>query len=271
MTEEYLTYGHRLEPHIADTAQPLLGRARRRPHRPLRGGAGDAARPRPRHLSLRHLLEPGRRRRLRRRRRRARRHRRGLGRRQGLRHPGRRRARSRPSSTTRSASRMVRARRTSSARPPAAPRRCGWIDLVALRYAVRLNTMDALVITKLDVLAGHRSAAGRVRYRHPEGAVFEEFPYHQSIIHSAEPEYEELPGLRGRHRRLPRARPTCPRGARLSRGDLRPRRRADQLVGVGPGRDQVVWMGRRPELKAASSRTPMRRERKDRREGSERA
>ena len=55
MTEEYLTYGHRLEQHIADTARAGVGRARRRQHRALRGRAGRAARHRPRHLSVRHL------------------------------------------------------------------------------------------------------------------------------------------------------------------------------------------------------------------------
>ena len=77
------------------------------------------------------------------------------------------------------------------------PRRCGWLDLVALRYAVRLNTMTALAVTKLDVLSGIDPLRVCVRYRHPDGAVFDEFPYHQSIIHSVEPEYEELPGFEG--------------------------------------------------------------------------
>ena len=77
------------------------------------------------------------------------------------------------------------------------PRRCGWIDLVALRYAVRLNTMTALALTKLDVLAGVDPLRVAVRYRHPEGAVFEDFPYHQSILHTATAEYEELPGFDG--------------------------------------------------------------------------
>ena len=72
--------------------EALLGRARQRQDGDLRGRPGDPARPRPRHLSLRHLLQPDRRRRLRRRRGRPDRHRRGLGHRQGLRDPGRRRA-----------------------------------------------------------------------------------------------------------------------------------------------------------------------------------
>src|SRR5690606_9081675 len=67
-------------------------------------------------------------------------------------------------------------------------RRTGWLDLVALRYAVRLNRLSALVITKLDVLAGLDPIRVAVRYRGSEGAIFEEFPYHQSILHAAEAE-----------------------------------------------------------------------------------
>ena len=76
-------------------------------------------------------------------------------------------------------------------------RRCGWLDLVALRYATRLNRLSALAITKLDVLSGLDPLRVAVRYRGVEGAVFEEFPYHQSILHTASPEYEELPGWEG--------------------------------------------------------------------------
>jgi adenylosuccinate synthase len=130
-------------------------------------------------------------------------------------------------------------------------RRCGWMDLVALRYAVRLNRMTALAVTKLDVLSGIDPLKLCVRYRHPDGAVFDEFPYHQSIIHSAEPEYLELPGFE------------ADIGGARSVAELPPEARdyldaiADHarcpiaLVGVGPARDQVVWMGGEPKLKAA--------------------
>src|SRR5215211_5712657 len=134
------------------------------------------------------------------------------------------------------------------------PRRCGWLDVVALRYAVRLNGMTALAITKLDVLSGIDPLRVCVRYRHPEGAVFDEFPYHQSIIHTAEPEYEELPGFEGdigecrREQDLPaEARDYL---AAISQHMGIPIR----LVGVGPGRDQVIWMGQEaePRLRAAA-------------------
>src|SRR5919198_3372544 len=74
-------------------------------------------------------------------------------------------------------------------------RRCGWLDVVALRYAARLNRLSALAITKLDVLAGLDPIRVAVRYRSREGAVLDEFPYHQTILHGATPEYEDLPGF----------------------------------------------------------------------------
>jgi adenylosuccinate synthase len=121
-------------------------------------------------------------------------------------------------------------------------RRCGWMDLVALRYAVRLNRLDALAITKLDVLSGIGPLRLAVRYRSKEGADLDTFPYHQSILHSATPEYEELPGF------------DLDLGSCRTSDDL-PREARDyldfvaafvgvpiRLVGVGPDREQVVWL-----------------------------
>ncbi|HXD56402.1 MAG TPA: adenylosuccinate synthase, partial [Thermoleophilaceae bacterium] len=74
------------------------------------------------------------------------------------------------------------------------PRRCGWLDLVALKYAVRLNGLTGLAITKLDVLTGIDPLCVATEYIGPEGASFSEFPYHQSILHKATGTYTELPG-----------------------------------------------------------------------------
>ncbi len=73
-------------------------------------------------------------------------------------------------------------------------RRCGWLDLVGLRYAVRLNGLTELVLTKLDVLSEFDSIPVCVAYTLPDGTVTEEFPAHQSDFHHAEPVWEELPG-----------------------------------------------------------------------------
>jgi adenylosuccinate synthase len=113
--------------------------------------------------------------------------------------------------------------------------------------------MSALAITKLDVLAGIDPLRVAVRYRHPEGAVFDEFPYHQSILHTAAAEYEELPGFEDEIGECRREQ-DLPREARdylafVSEYVGVPVR----LVGVGPGRDQVVWTGEQagPRLRAA--------------------
>jgi adenylosuccinate synthase len=121
-------------------------------------------------------------------------------------------------------------------------RRCGWMDLVALRYAVRLNRMDSLAITKLDVLSGLGPLRVAVRYRSKEGAVLDSFPYHQSILHSATPEYEELPGFDEEIGDC-RDEKDLPQAARDYLAYI-----ADfvgvpiRLAGVGPDREQTIRM-----------------------------
>ena len=73
-------------------------------------------------------------------------------------------------------------------------RRCGWLDLVALRYAVRVNGIDQLALTKLDVLSHFAELPVCVAYRTPDGRETREFPAHQSDFHAARPVYELLPG-----------------------------------------------------------------------------
>lgn len=71
------------------------------------------------------------------------------------------------------------------------PRRCGWIDLVALKYAIMLNGVTQLVMTKADVLDSFNSVFAAVAYR-KGSEVIEDFPY--SIDEDIEPVYKELPG-----------------------------------------------------------------------------
>jgi adenylosuccinate synthase len=75
-------------------------------------------------------------------------------------------------------------------------RRCGWLDLVALRYAVRLNGITSLALTKLDVLSDFAEVPVCTAYRLPSGEEIDEFPGHQSDFHHARPVYETLPGWR---------------------------------------------------------------------------
>jgi adenylosuccinate synthase len=73
-------------------------------------------------------------------------------------------------------------------------RRCGWLDLVGLRYAVRVNGITSLALTKLDVLSAFAEVPVCVRYRLRDGLETEEFPAHQSDFHNCEPVYETLDG-----------------------------------------------------------------------------
>ena len=73
-------------------------------------------------------------------------------------------------------------------------RRCGWLDLVALRFAVRVNGITALALTKLDILSAFAELPVCTHYRLPDGTVTEDFPAHQSDFHHALPVYETLPG-----------------------------------------------------------------------------
>ena len=121
------------------------------------------------------------------------------------------------------------------------PRRIGWIDLVALRYAARINSLTALVLTKLDVLSGMERIPVCTGYRSQEGAELDHFPYHQSVLHHATPTLVELPGwaqdIGGARQEedLPEsARAYLDFVARFVGVPI-------ALVGVGPGRDQVIW------------------------------
>jgi adenylosuccinate synthase len=73
------------------------------------------------------------------------------------------------------------------------PRRCGWYDAVAVRYAVRVNGLDALALTKLDVLDGLPEIQVCTSYR-CKGASLTEMPSDVAQLSACEPVYETLPG-----------------------------------------------------------------------------
>ena len=73
-------------------------------------------------------------------------------------------------------------------------RRCGWLDLVALRYAARVNGFTSLALTKLDVLSAFAEVPVCTHYRLPGGTETPHFPAHQSDFHHAEPVYRVLEG-----------------------------------------------------------------------------
>ena len=72
-------------------------------------------------------------------------------------------------------------------------RRCGWLDLISLKYSVRINSLTELFITKLDVLSGLEELKLCVGYKN-ENEVTTDYPYDQNILNTAEPVYEILDG-----------------------------------------------------------------------------
>ena len=72
-------------------------------------------------------------------------------------------------------------------------RRCGWLDLISLKYSVRVNTLTELFITKLDVLSGLDEIKLCVGYMNGD-EVIADYPYQQSILYNAQPVYETFEG-----------------------------------------------------------------------------
>ena len=73
------------------------------------------------------------------------------------------------------------------------PRRCGWFDAVVGRYAVRINGLDTVALTKLDVLDQCETIKVCTGYRY-RGEILTDFPEDETVVGEAEPAYEELEG-----------------------------------------------------------------------------
>jgi len=73
------------------------------------------------------------------------------------------------------------------------PRRCGWFDAVIGRYAVGVNGIDSMILTKIDVLDNFDVIKVCTGYKH-NGKVFEEMPANLDILENCEPVYIEFDG-----------------------------------------------------------------------------
>ncbi len=73
------------------------------------------------------------------------------------------------------------------------PRRCGWLDILVLKRAVRVNGLNGIALTKLDILSGLDVIKLCIAYR-LEGKILEEFPSRTECLDNCEPIYEEIEG-----------------------------------------------------------------------------
>lgn len=121
------------------------------------------------------------------------------------------------------------------------PRRCGWFDGVILKYAIRVNGLDQLALTKLDVLSGLERIQVCTGYQWGDQAL-EHFPGHLGVLGQCQPRYQELEGWEEdlgqctSYRQLPRA-------ARRYIQFLEHLARVPvALVSLGPERDQTLFL-----------------------------
>jgi len=83
------------------------------------------------------------------------------------------------------------------------PRRCGWLDLVLLRYAARLNGFTGFAISKVDILGGLEEIPVCTQYLMPDGSTIRDvIPSQADDLTQAQPVYETLPGWPEFHQRL---------------------------------------------------------------------
>ena len=119
-------------------------------------------------------------------------------------------------------------------------RRCGWLDLVALRYTSAINGFTDLAITKLDVLSGVDTIKLCTRYRY-DGREHERFPAETETLSRAEPVYEEMPGWSedisgiSNIEKLPSAAKSYVRALTDYVGV------GVSMISTGPKRDQTIW------------------------------
>ncbi len=104
------------------------------------------------------------------------------------------------------------------------PRRCGWFDAVVVRYSARINGLDGIALTKLDVLDGLTEVPICVGYATPNGEL-SEFPADLRLLAAATPIYETMPGWSAPTKGVTRFEALPPEAQRYVR-------RLEQLTGV---------------------------------------
>lgn len=120
-------------------------------------------------------------------------------------------------------------------------RRCGWLDLVALKHAIRLNGITSLAMMKIDVLTGHDQIGVCTAYK-LNGEIIHDFPTATDLVSQVEPVIEYLPGWKEDLTQIKTLK------------DL-PRKAMDyinfvsaqvgcpiDIISVGPDREQTLWV-----------------------------
>lgn len=122
------------------------------------------------------------------------------------------------------------------------PRRCGWLDLVALKYAIITNGLNSLALMKMDVLSGFDEIKVCVAYKDEQGQLTDEFPMNSSLLENMTPIYESVPGWSEDISGCKKL-PELPENAQsyLKKIETAVKVPID-VVSVGPGRTETIWV-----------------------------
>ncbi|MEW6623463.1 MAG: adenylosuccinate synthase [Bacillota bacterium] len=123
------------------------------------------------------------------------------------------------------------------------PRRCGWLDVVILRYAARINGLSQLVITKLDVLDKLETLKICTGYRY-KGELLKEFPPNIKHLADCEPVYEIMPGWMSDTSEIKEYKNLPPNAKRYLERIEELVKVKIGIVSLGPGREQTIILSK---------------------------
>ena len=120
-------------------------------------------------------------------------------------------------------------------------RRCGWLDLVALKYALRLNGFTCLALMKLDVLSGLEKIKLCVGYE-LDGKVTDSYPVSENDLSKCKPVYKEFSGWNEDLSKMKSAE-DLPKNARIYLDFIEEQLKIPiDMISVGPSRDEFIWV-----------------------------
>jgi adenylosuccinate synthase len=146
-----------------------------------------------------------------------------------------------PTEVTGDLGELIRARGREYGSVTGRPRRCGWFDALVIRHAGRVNGLDTLAVTKLDVLDPCHTIRVAVAYRY-RGSLMRELPLEEGVLARIEPVYEERPGWMEKTEGL-RAWDELPLRAREYLEWLQDLTGCEvSLISTGPDRDETILL-----------------------------
>jgi adenylosuccinate synthase len=130
------------------------------------------------------------------------------------------------------------------------PRRCGWLDLVMVKFSKRVNALNALVVTKADVMSGLKKVKVCREYKY-SGKRIREFPANMRILARCRPVLKEFKGWEERSQKEWKA--ICKKGYKALPKELMTyleyvRKTLDlpiEMIGLGPARDETMDLRRK--------------------------